>query len=167
VWSADAWIARRRGAPYEPEPYPIAPLRLIRFQIGVIYLSTGLRKLASAQWRDGSAIHYAVNHNVYQRFPYVTPVWLDPVMFVMTYVILFWELSFLFALAWPFARRVVLWLGVMFHIGMFAAIEIGPFPWVMLAGYAAFLDPDALPELPQRARSIAGRIRATMKPRHV
>jgi hypothetical protein len=43
---------------------------------------------------------------------------------------------------------------------MQAAIEIGPFGYVMVASYAAFLNPRAVPQLPERIRSFMWRRRA-------
>jgi hypothetical protein len=149
VWSLDAWLERRRGIANEPLPYPIAPLQMIRLQVGLIYFSTGLRKLYSEHWRDGSAVHYVLNSTIYRRFPHAVPVSLDPFLTVLTYAILIWELVFLFALAYGPTRRAVLVVGVLMHLGMFATIEIGPFGLVMLASYVAFLDPSKVPALPR------------------
>ena len=80
VWSVDAWLARRRDGhvgTVRPPRYPIAPLRLIRVQVALIYLSSGLWKLFNPQWRDGSAVHYVLSNNVYHRFPWGVPQWME------------------------------------------------------------------------------------------
>jgi Vitamin K-dependent gamma-carboxylase len=158
VWSFDSWLARRQGAAPEAARYPIAPLRLIRLQVGLIYLSTGIRKLYSEHWRDGSAIHYVLSTNVYQRFPHDLPLRLEPIATLLTYIVLVWEVGFLFAVLWRPTRRLVLVLGVLLHLGMQAMIEIGPFAWVMLASYAAFLEPSTVPALPRRAWNVVTRL---------
>jgi hypothetical protein len=38
-------------------------------------------------------------------------------------------------------RIVALVTGVTMHFGIWATMEVGPFTWVMLASYIAFLDP--------------------------
>ena len=157
VWSLDAWLERRRGDDDEPLPYSIAPLMMIRLQVGLIYFSTGFRKLFSEHWRDGSAVHYVLNTNVYQRFPHDLPPSLDPFATLLTYLILGWELAFLFALAYRPTRRLVVILGLLLHLGMFATIEIGPFGLVMVASYVAFLEPSKLPRLPDRLASVLKR----------
>jgi hypothetical protein len=144
VWSVDAWRARRRdpgAAARPPMRLAIASLRLIRFQMAIIYLGAGLWKLLSPLWRDGSAVHYVVNTNVYHRFPELLPPSLDWIATAATYVTLVWEIAFAFMVLWPPTRTIALAAGVLIHLGMFATIEVGPFHLVMLSGYLAFLDP--------------------------
>ena len=142
VWSVDAWIQRTRIASPGNEPiYPIAPLRLLRFQIALIYFNAGLWKLLNPFWRNGSAVHYVLETNVYHRFPVLLPATFDWVIPVLTYGTLFWELAFAFLLLFGPTRRVAIALGILLHVGMLLTIEIGPFHWVMLASYLAFLDP--------------------------
>jgi hypothetical protein len=143
VWSVDAWRAQRnRALPVPPLDWlPIAPLRLLRFQVSLIYLSAGLWKLYSPLWRDGSAVHYVLNTNIYHRFPDALPPSLDGLTTVLTYATLFWEVAFAFFVLYRPTRKPVLIAGVLFHLGMLASMEVGPFHIVMLSGYVAFLDP--------------------------
>jgi hypothetical protein len=155
VWSLDSWLARRRGANdgvLGAVTYPIAPLRLIRVQIALIYLSSGLWKLFNEQWRDGSAVHYVLNNNVYQRFRLQVPPGLDWLTTLLTYGVLFWEISFGLMILYRPTRRIAIIVGVMMHLGMLTMIEIGPFGWVMLASYVSFLEPERVPSLPARFR---------------
>jgi hypothetical protein len=157
VWSMDSWLARRRRANGVTEGvigYAIAPLRLIRVQVALVYLCSGLWKLFNDQWRDGSAVHYVLNNNVYQRFRYQVPPALDWLTTLLTYGVLFWEISFPLMVMYRPTRRIVLLVGVMMHLGMLAAIEIGPFGYVMLASYVSFLDPERVPSLPAKFRQL-------------
>ncbi|MEQ1761261.1 MAG: HTTM domain-containing protein [Vicinamibacterales bacterium] len=148
-WSVDAWLERRRktGVPAEPQAAPepeavsIAPLRLLRYQIALIYLVTGLWKLGNPSWRDGSAVHYVLNTNVFHRFAGLLSPNLEWLAELGTYTTLAWELGFAFLLLWRPTRWLVLVLGVLMHLGIFATIEVGPFHFVMLAAYPAFLEP--------------------------
>ena len=165
VWSVDAWLQRRRGTDESSRTiatYPIAPLRLIRFQLALIYLSSGLWKLYSPLWRDGSALHYVLNNNQFQRFPFSVPPDWEWALTVGTYLTLFWELAFAFCLPFTWTRRAVLVIGVLVHIGMIVAIEIGPFSYVMLSGYVAFLDPSFVATLSSRIRPLLGRTAPTI-----
>jgi len=142
VWSVDAWRRHRHiGAPSSEPIYAIAPLRLIRFQIALVYFNAGLWKLLNPLWRNGSAVHYVLETNVYHRFPVLLPATFDWVIPVLTYGTLFWEIAFAFLLLFRPTRRVAIALGVLLHAGMLSTIEIGPFHWVMLASYLSFLDP--------------------------
>jgi hypothetical protein len=154
VWSVDAWRrGQRPGLPQEVGTQPIAPLRLIRFQVALVYLSTGLWKLMSPLWRDGTALHYVLNYNVFHRFPIGTAPELEWLLAVGTWVTLAWELVFAFALWWRPTRVLALVAGVLIHAGMIAGLEIGPFSLLMLSAYVAFLNPHALSRLtaPRRA----------------
>jgi Vitamin K-dependent gamma-carboxylase len=162
VWSIDAWMAasRREGAaPSLPETGYIAPLRLIRFQVALIYLNAGLWKIFNPLWRSGSAIHYVVQSNVYRRLPDGMPAQFDHVVSLLTYGTLAWELTFAFLLLFTPTRRVALIAGILIHLGMMATIEVGPFHLMMLASYLAFLQPESVPMLP-------GRLSALMRRRH-
>lgn len=149
VWSVDAWLARRKGNAAAPPRVAIAPLRLIRLQVALIYLNAGLWKLMNPYWRDGTAVHYVLESNVYHRFPFELPFPMAAVS-AFTYGTLFWEIAFAPMLMFKATRRLALALGVMLHLGMLMTIEIGPFHLVMLASYLAFLDPKDVPMLAQR-----------------
>jgi len=152
MWSVDASLSRAK-APREPYRHrvPIWPLRLMRIQVAAIYFVTGLWKLNSVLWRDGSALHYVFENPQFRRFTMLaSPAW-DPWTTVATYATLAWELSFAFLLFHPRARRWALAAGVVVHLGMWATLELGPFSWVMLASYAAFLNPAGIRRVVERS----------------
>jgi hypothetical protein len=160
VWSIDAWLAARRnvdGPPTASETTSIAPLRLIRFQIALIYVSAGIWKIFNPYWRDGSAVHYVVQSNVYRRLAHGMPLAFDHVVSVLTYGTLAWELSFGLLLLFAPTRRIAILAGILLHLGMLLTIEIGPFHYVMLASYLAFLNPDAVPQLSYRLETMVRR----------
>jgi len=158
VWSVDSWRERRRsGVRTEPEPALIAPLQMMRAQVAIIYLNSGFWKLMNPDWRNGSAIHYALNGNIYQRFPGGVPFGLEGMATMLTFATLFWELSFAFFVFFRPTRRIALIVGVVMHLGMMTFLEIGPFHLVMLASYLAYLNPD---DVPRFVQSVSARIRA-------
>jgi len=159
VWSLDAWLAARRSpdASAVVESGSIAPLRLLRFQIALIYFNAGLWKLFNAYWRDGTAVHYVVQSNVYRRLPHGMPLAFDPLVSVLTYATLLWESTFAFLVLFSRTRRIALIAGILIHLGMLSTIEIGPFHFVMLTSYLAFLQPEDVPRLPDRLQSLLGR----------
>jgi hypothetical protein len=156
VWSVDAWLARRRGRQTIRDERAvgstIAPLRLIRFQIALVYLTSAFWKIYSPLWRDGSAVHYVLNSNVYHRFPEFLAPNLEWLATVATYSTLFWEGTFPFMLLFAPTRRLALCAGVLIHLGMFSLMEVGPFHFVMLSGYVAFLDPSTVPGMASQLR---------------
>ena len=153
VWSVDAW--RRRHAPVlsTRATSAIAPLRLLRFQVALIYLSAGLYKIDSPLWRNGSAVYYVLNSNVHQRVPYFIAPPLEVISTVLTYMTLLWELGFALLILFPATRRLALIVGVGIHLGMWALMEVGPFHLVMLASYVAFLEPSQVAAIGERLRA--------------
>ena len=145
VWSLDAW-RRRHDAATVVAPTGIAPLRLLRFQLAIIYLSAGLYKIDSPIWRNGSAVYYVLNSNVHQRVPYFIAPEYEVISTVLTYTTLLWELGFAFMILFRPTRVLALLLGVGIHLGMYSFMEVGPFHLVMLSSYIAFLNPHRVPE---------------------
>lgn len=139
VWSVDAWMSRGEG---EGARVRIWPLRLIQIQVALMYLVTALWKLNNVMWRDGSALHYVFQNPQFPRFAWLSSPALDPWMTLATYATFAWEASFAFLILFPRTRRWVLAVGIVAHLGMWATLELGPFSWVVLASYVAFLDPE-------------------------
>lgn len=138
--SLDAWRAGRAGSTVRRQP-SIWPLRLIRFQVALLYLNSGLWKLTGVPWQNGSAVHYVLNMNIFHRFPGGVPVALDWTLVSATYLTVFWEVGFAFMLFNRWTRIVALAAGVLLHAGLWASLELGPFSAMMIASYLAFLDP--------------------------
>lgn len=164
VWSIDAWLHRRQHAlDVQESPSPrtsIAPLRMIQFQVVIVYLASGLWKLFNPLWRNGTALHYVLYNNAFRRFPLQLTPSLDVVLAILTYVVLVWELSFVLLVLFPGTRRIVILIGVVLHLGMTLVLEVGLFPWMMFVCYTSFLDPERLPMLfarssKSRSRSVA------------
>jgi len=139
--SIDALVRRTRGLQSSTNMQPIWPLRLLRFQVCLIYFNSGMSKFAYPVWRDGAAVHYAVNLNIFHRFPWPLPPSLDWATTIATYVTLFWEITFPVMMLNRITRRFALALGIALHVGMWSTLELGPFSFVMIASYLAFLDP--------------------------
>jgi len=140
VWSLDARRHTRDGA-QDATGLPIWPLRLIRAQVALIYLSSALWKLSYPAWRDGTAVYWALNLNGFHRFPWPIPVALEPLLPFFTWGTLLFELLFPVLVWFRATRGPVLVMGLGLHLGLWLTLEIGPFSWVMIASYVAFLDP--------------------------
>lgn len=68
VWSADAWLARRRAGasaphPFEPRPGAVWPLRLVHVLVGLAYLSAAAGKVlrGPGEWFGGWTLQYYVS----------------------------------------------------------------------------------------------------------
>jgi hypothetical protein len=142
---------RPSGGDEEPRQ-PIWPLRLLQIQVATVYLSSGVFKLLGPMWRDGSAVYYTTGQNVFGRLFHVYPFpagfnWL---LTLLTYGTVLWEISFPLLLLNRTSRKVALATGVAMHLGIWTMMEVGPFTFMMLATYVAFVDPS-------RARSVVQR----------
>lgn len=154
VWSVDA---ARRGR-QTPHGQPIWPLRLLRYQVCVMYASAAVWKVFDPSWRDGSALHYALNYDAVQRWPWEVPAMLAPLLVGLSWLTLAWEGLFAPAMLNRRTRRIALWMGVALHLGMWSVLELGPFTFTVLAAYVAFLEPEHVPALGQRLVSAGNSI---------
>ncbi len=161
-WRDNKSLPRAPAAPphaFESSSQPIWPLRLIRFQLALIYFTSGLYKLFGSVWRDGTAVYYTTAQNIFGRIfhVYPLPVSLEWVLTALTYGTILWELSFPFLLLYRRTRKFAIISGIAMHLGIQMMMEVGPFTWMMLASYVAFLDPKTTRRLLARRPSAAAR----------
>ncbi len=135
VWSVDALVARRRGPIYI---YPW-PIRLIFVQMIFMYFMNGLYKLFSDDWPDGVSIYYVLGDATFTRFSQVALPLPFVLTQIMTWTVLAWELLFPFMMVFKWTRRLTLAFGVMFHLGILATMELGPFVPYALCMYLPLL----------------------------
>ena len=134
VWSISATRNRNVRLYVAGWPYKLLILYLI-----CMYFFSGLYKLQSGQWRTGWIMYY-VNHNrTWSLAPEMTQAFPIVLHRLSAWVTLAWELTFPIFLFVPRVRAVILWLGVLFHLGSFLTLEIGSFGTYTLASYAAFV----------------------------
>ncbi len=141
--SFDSWL--RKSKPNTTDPWPV---RLFQIQLCVIYFSTGLAKLICEQdfftgtWWDGTSIHYVLNNIARGRWSYAQlplPLWVTA---PVTYLVVGWEALFPLLVLFRRTRKWALWFGVLFHLGIFATMEIGLFSFYVLAMYGVWV-PDS------------------------
>jgi hypothetical protein len=135
-------------APEGPRLAFALPLRMLQIQLALVYVFTFLLKLEGSEWRDGSAMHYALQVN---SLMLPTGEWLleyapYPLLQMMTMYAILFEGTFLLFAFFPFFqpmfRSLVLWAGALLHIGIGALMAIQNFSHVMLVSYL----PLCLPE---------------------
>jgi hypothetical protein len=136
--SFHAWHRRRRGVP--PPHASMWGMRLVQIQIAYVYAATVLSKLHNARWLNGKALRDVLASPVFAEWP----AWIDfwPVIYAMTWGTLVFEIGFP-SLVW--FRKLRPWLllaGIGFHMGIDILMIIPMFSYVMIVGYAAFLDDD-------------------------
>ena len=148
VWSVDA-MRRSPAAQAELAKEGVAPwpLWLMRFQLAVVYGSSGLWKFANTPWRDGSAVYWALNLNIFHRFPWPMPAAVEPLLSLLTWGTVAFELAFPVLVCFRQTRNLTLLAGIGLHLGLGLTMELGPFSLVMVAAYVAFLDPTRTPAM--------------------
>lgn len=127
----------RRFAKKTPDPIYVHPwpLRLLMVQLTAIYFVNGVYKLAGGDWRSGEVMHYVLHNVAWTRFAYAD-LPLPPLAIpAMTYTTLIWELGFPLLILIPRLRTPTLVLGVAFHLGTAALLQLGMFPLYMLCLY--------------------------------
>jgi hypothetical protein len=140
VWSVDALFRRTPPGTSVPGLYVHPwPIRLLFVQMIYIYFMNGAYKLMGANWLDGYSLHYVLGDLVITRFsPSMLPLptWLGR---VMTWSVLIWEVSFPLLVLMKWTRLAALIMGVMFHLGIFATMELGGFVPYALCMYIPLL----------------------------
>lgn len=148
---------------------PAWPRHLLILQIVVMYFSAGIYKAAYLWTPMGhfDALYVILQDPAVARFDWswlvhepfltltrigsaVTVVWEYSAPLVL--LVYYWKLSGRGGRIgrWAVRARLHLWwlaVGVVFHLGIALTLNLGIFPWAMLALYPLFLHPDELPRL--------------------
>ncbi|HEV2686069.1 MAG TPA: HTTM domain-containing protein [Actinomycetota bacterium] len=133
-------------------------LRLIQVQLAVTYAATVWAKVQGTTWNNGTAVSFALRLEDLQRFH--VPGFITHSIVasnLMTLGTLALEAS-LAVLVWNRkARPYVLALGALMHIAIAINIMVGFFTMAILTAYLAFIPPDTMARVIERARRRLGR----------
>jgi hypothetical protein len=144
AYSVDRWLKRRRAKqalPIETSIGANTAIRLIQVHMCVVYLFSGLGKLAGAAWWNGSAMWLAIANLEYQSFDLTWMVNYPWLVALLTHITVFWE-TFYCALIWPrLTRPIMLAIAAGVHLGIGAFLGMWTFGLAMLIGNAAFISP--------------------------
>jgi uncharacterized membrane protein YphA (DoxX/SURF4 family) len=135
-WSVDACLRKMS------EHVAVWPLRLIQFQIALIYFVSGWVKFQSPEWLDGTIMQYVLIHPQYSRWDgwgFIDNPLITGLLAGLAGFIRWWELLFPFLLINTYTRRVSLLIGVLFHLGLLLTMNLRWFPVIMLSLYPALL----------------------------
>jgi uncharacterized membrane protein YphA (DoxX/SURF4 family) len=132
------WAVRRHPAarggvgPVLVRPWPI---RLLVLQLAVMYFMNGYYKAMGPAWRDGSVMYYVAHSPSWAHFsPDYVPL-PDGALRLLAWATVLWELLFPLLVLIPLTRAATLWIGVLFHVGTLAHLEVGLFPVYALCYY--------------------------------
>ena len=137
VWSLDHL---RRPAAADGEDVPIYGLRLMQWQLFVIYITTVWLKVPDEFWRNGQLCAY-FSVSLYSRAPnslfLIRHEWLAA---IQTYLSLVIESSVPWLLAFRRTRFAGLLAGFGLHLAIGVTSTLGVFSISMIGPYLAFLD---------------------------
>jgi Vitamin K-dependent gamma-carboxylase len=141
LYSLDAFI---RGTPRVARGWAL-PIRLLEFQVGWIYLTTGVEKLAGRYWVDGTATHYALQlEHTFGRW-WARPIALQPFLTQLgSWGTLAVELAFLPLAMTPSraTRLLAVVAAAGLHLGILTLMNVGNFPVIMLSALVLFIPPE-------------------------
>ena len=130
-------LQRRRAAP--TRAHAIWPLRLLQIEMTLIYLSSGLLKLAGKDWRSGAALYYAVQVDLFKRFPLPAFLVHDLALSrLATWSIPLLELALVLGLWWRRTRALALSAAVAMHLVIEYSLNLFLFEWTMIVGLLSF-----------------------------
>lgn len=137
VWSLDHVL---RPHPADAEDVPIYGLRLMQWQLFVIYITTVWLKVPDEFWRSGQLCAY-FSVSLYSRTPnnlfLIRHEWLSA---IETYFSLAIESSVPWLLAFRRTRMAGLAAGLVLHLAIAVTSTLGVFSVSMIGPYLAFLD---------------------------
>ena len=111
-WSLDACLQ------IKPQQVSVWPLRLIQFQIALIYFVSGWVKFQSSEWLDGTIMQYVLIHLQYSRWDgwsFIGNPLLSGLLAGLAWFILWWELLFPYLLSNSYSRNISLLIGILYH----------------------------------------------------
>jgi hypothetical protein len=113
---------------------------LIKVQLAIIYLLSGIDKLYSPAWRNGDAIQYMVsldylfNPKLVGIFP--SHPWLN---FILSWMVILFEMLFPVFIWKNRFRLWMLLIGTLFHLIIIILLSLVDFGLIMLISYIIFL----------------------------
>jgi hypothetical protein len=144
-WSVDAWRRRRKAAGVRPQTVVrTVPGACFLVQVGCVYFFAALLKDMGAWWVQGTALQTALHLDLFVTGP---GLWLreeEGLCRLLTRGAWLLELAGpLLLLLVPWARQtvrlVVCAAFMLFHAAIGLAMDIGAFPWILFAAWAALL----------------------------
>lgn len=135
-WSVDTFLNKK------PQHVAVWPLRLIQFQIALIYFVSGWVKFHSPEWLDGTIMQYILIHPQYSRWngwAIMDNSLMTGLLAGLAGIIRWWELLFPLLLLNTYTRKLSILIGILFHMGLLLTMNLRWFPIVMLSLYPALI----------------------------
>jgi Vitamin K-dependent gamma-carboxylase len=140
-WSVDAYLHKK------PKSVAVWPLRLVQFQVALIYFVSGWVKFHSPEWQDGTILQYVLIHPHYSRWDGWTIIgnpFMASMLAQLADFIRWWELLFPLLLLNAHTRKLSLTIGILFHLGLLLTMNLRWFALIMVSLYLALLPANSL-----------------------
>jgi hypothetical protein len=180
--SLSLWCRLRTGKWTSDEPIPAWPRYVLVHQLVIIYIATGLSKVAAEWWPMGGyqAVYHTLLVPPWARGDWWPVAYVYPITQVATAITVPWEAGWWVVLAWLVVRDTqgdgrlrraflrfdlrVLWaaIGVVVHGSLWLFLNLGPFSAITLAWYVCLFHPDEIAALLRRIRDAVASVRGRM-----
>lgn len=121
--------------------------RLIQVHMCVIYFFAGVSKLKGEAWWNGDAVWMALANAEYQSANMTWVAWFPWISDIATHTTILWEMTFWVFIWKPVWRPIVLFAGILMHIGIGACLGMWTFGLVMIFTYVSYVPPVRLRQL--------------------
>ena len=162
VWSVDAWLKRRRdGEPVglAPPVSPAWPRRLIQLLIGIVYLGAAATKMHTPSYFSGDQLMFWMRTELNSSNPLGDYLAFYPaLMQVMAYITIIWEVLFLFMCWQGLSRKIMLTIGIFFHVMTLFTLGLIVFPMLYCFLYLSFVNTDDVAWARLKLRNLASKL---------
>jgi hypothetical protein len=147
VLSVDAWWRRRRGRPVAPDVAALWPVWLLRAQVCLVYLASGMSKLVDPDWFGGLVLWDRVVRYQYVLEPTPLPSWAIDLLterslyYVVGPAAVFTELFIGIGLWLSSTRLAAVWIAIIFHVLIEVSASVEVFSLVAIAALAIWVTP--------------------------
>lgn len=132
-----------RRWPTGPAPGLVVGVASLGFsvQLAVVYIFTAYLK-SGAVWSNGQAVYYSLMIDHFAKQPFADLLLSQPwLLEILTPATWYWEIAGPYLLLVPFlrgpVRSFVVSAFIFMHLGFFAGLEIGMFPWICIGAWLA------------------------------
>lgn len=146
-FSLDALRRRRRDEPARAPVAPRWPLMLLRFQIAVMYVASGVGKLTDPDWIGGTVTRLRMVEGTVRSIDAGIPAglvdWASTTAFhgVAAPVIVLTEIGIGIGLLTPRGRSAAIWMAVWFHLAIAVSADVETFSYAALVALVVWVNP--------------------------
>ena len=148
VFSFDAWWHRARGRALSPIA-PVWPVVLLRTQVSLVYLASGISKLVDPSWHSGIVLWDRVVRYQDVLDPTPLPAWgIDfltwrPLYLVVAPAAILVEVGVGLGLWFERTRLAALWIAIAFHVSIEVSASVEVFSLAAIAALVIWVTPSA------------------------